>query len=291
MTLTAAIESLHLTFPDEYETDVRTSVPAIFESNPRITPLEEIDARLIDMRYDSINRSDAESIPFLGGMVEHLENQLQVGLRLRVNRPLLYLSDAEKSWVNQVAEIVGWKRQFMLVNAGIKSDFTAKLWPVDYYQEVINRTRGLVQWVQIGESHHSHPALSNVLDFRGKTDTRQLIRLAYHSRGGLGPITFLQHLCAAFEKPYIALLGGREPAIWTQYPLQHTLHTMGMIDCCATRSCWKSRVVKSEDLNDEKNLSTCKYPVLNAGALPVAKCMAMITPDEVIAIVRRIFSN
>ena len=291
MTLTAAIESLHLTYPDEYETDVRTSCDAIFENNPRITKLDELGARVIDMHYNSIHRSDEESIPFIGGMVEHLENELQVGLRLRVNRPMLYLSEAEKSWVNQIAEIVGWNIPFMVVNAGIKADYTAKLWPTDYYQAVINATRGLVQWVQIGDTSHNHPALSNVIDLRGKTDIRQLIRLVYHSRGGLGPITFLQHICAAFQKPYIALLGGREPAIWVQYPLQHTLHTIGMLDCCATRSCWKSRVVPSDDLNDPKNLNTCKYPIRQAGALPVAKCMAMIMPDEVISIIRRIFSR
>lgn len=33
-----------------------------------------------------------------------------------------------------------------------------------------------------------------------------------------GPITLLQHLFAAFEQPYVALLGGREPVMWTQCP-------------------------------------------------------------------------
>ena len=56
-----------------------------------------------------------------------------------------------------------------------------------------------------------------MINLAGQTDHRQLIRLAWHARGGLGPVTYLQHLCAAWEKPYICLLGGREPATWVHY--------------------------------------------------------------------------
>lgn len=37
LTLTAAVESLHATYPGQYVTDVRTPTPAIWEYNPRIT--------------------------------------------------------------------------------------------------------------------------------------------------------------------------------------------------------------------------------------------------------------
>jgi ADP-heptose:LPS heptosyltransferase len=110
----------------------------------------------------------------------------------------------------------GRKIAFWLINAGIKNDFTTKAWPVEYFQEVVNRTCGRIQWVQIGAKEHDHPVLTGVIDLRGQTDHRQLIRLVWHAQGGLGPVTYLQHLCAAWEKPYVCLLGGREPVTWTQ---------------------------------------------------------------------------
>lgn len=299
LTLTAAIDSLHQQYPDEYLTDVRCPVPALFEHNPRITPIRDNDktAKRLEMSYsssgnaNSINKSDERLLPFLGGYCGHLSELLGRPVPLRVNRPQLFLGDDEKRWTNQVQQhVAGRAIPFWLVNAGVKSDFTAKQWPVESFQEVIDRTRGQIQWVQIGETHpdHYHPDLRGVIDFRGTTDTRQLVRLAWHARGGLGPVTFLQHLCAAWEKPYVCLLGGREPAAWVQYPLQTTLHTLGNagLTCCRSRACWKSRVVSTGD-SDEKNRSLCEFPVLGLQR-PVARCMTLITPADVVAALARL---
>ncbi|GMV98626.1 MAG: hypothetical protein AMXMBFR83_29750 [Phycisphaerae bacterium] len=78
----------------------------------------------------------------------------------------------------------------------------------------------------------------------------------------------------------MALLGGREPVTWTQYPLQTTLHTLGKLPCCRTRSCWRSRAVALNDGSD-KHGSLCEFPVLGMER-PVGKCMALIKPAEVI---------
>jgi hypothetical protein len=68
--------------------------------------------------------------------------------------------------------------------------------------------------------------------------------------------------------------------IWTQYPLQTTLHTMGRLPCCRTRACWRSRVVALGD-GSEQDSSLCEMPVLDFQR-PVGKCMAMIEPLDVI---------
>lgn len=283
LTMTAAVESLHRTYPGEYVTDVRTPVPAIWEHNPWITPLDtdDADVTVLNLVYPSINRSCQEHVPFLAGYTTDLGEQLGRPLRLTVNRPCLYLDEEERQWIDQVREHAAHGRRvpFWLVNAGIKADYTAKAWPIEYYQEVVDRTVGRIQWVQVGGKEHDHPSLKRVIDLRGKTDHRQLIRLAWHCDGGLGPVTYLQHLCAAWEKPYICLLGGREPVTWVSYPLQHTLHTIGMLDCCRTQACWRSQVVPGgKDL--------CEWPVLGLER-PVAKCMAMIKPAEVLQILER----
>ena len=278
MTLTAAVESLHAAFPGKYQTDVRTSVPAIWQHNPWITPLADGDARRIDCQYPSIGRSNQVSVPFLGGYTEDLAQQLGVPIPLAVNRPYLYLSDEEKGWINQVRELTPNQhdRPYWLVNAGVKGDYPAKAWPIEHYQQVIDLTRGKILWIQIGEAGHNHPELRGVLNLVGKTDTRQLIRLAYHACGGLGPVTFLQHLMAAWQKPYVCLLGGREPATWVQYPLQHTLHAIGSLDCCRTAACWKSKIE-----------ADCSRPVLGL-ARPAGQCMAMIRPEEVLMVLDRL---
>jgi len=291
LTMTAAVESLHRAFPEEYLTDVRTSVPAIWEHNPRITPLDESDSdvTVLDLHYPSIHRSNQVSVPFLEGYTDDLGSKLGIPLRLATNRPHLHLSDQEQGWLNQIRdslpELAGRDVPFWIVDAGVKSDYTAKQWPVEYYQHVVAATAGRIQWVQIGAREHDHPSLSGVVDLRGKTDHRQLVRLAWHVQGGLGPVTYLQHLMAAWEKPYVCLVGGREPATWVQYPKQITLHTVGQLPCCRNAACWISRIVPLGDSSD-KDQSLCERPVLGF-TRPVAQCMARIRPEEVVMILKR----
>lgn len=288
MTMTAAVEALHHCFPGEFETDVRTPAPEIWQHNPRLTPIADGDGEEIRLEYPTIHQSNQRLVSFLDGYAIHLGCRLGIGLRAVTNRPLLYLSPEEKRWVNQVEQHHGHRGPFWLVNAGTKTDFTAKQWPLEHYQQVIDATRGRIQWVQIGALEHLHPPLSGVIDLRGRTDHRQLIRLAYHAAGGLGPVTYLQHLCAAWEKPYVCLVGGREPAAWVQYPRQVTLHTIGQLDCCRGGACWKSRVVPLGD-GDSKDSSLCQQPVTTL-ARPVGRCMQLITPAEVLAVLERMLN-
>jgi ADP-heptose:LPS heptosyltransferase len=283
LTLTAAVESLHRTYPGQYLTDVRTPAKEIWHANPHVTTIldSEPGVRVIDMHYPSINRCNQESVPFLGGYTEYLAEQLMRPLRLQTNRPHIYMSAAELA---QPPQIDG---PYWIVNAGIKRDYTCKAWPIEHYQEVVDRTAGRIRWVQIGLREHEHPPLRGVTSLLDSgPPLRELIRLAYHAQGGLGPVTFLQHLCAAWEKPYVCLVGGREPTTWVQYPYQHTLHTVGQLDCCRPYSCWRARVVPLGD-GDEKDKSLCQYPVTEGLVRPSPKCLAMIRPEEVLQILER----
>lgn len=291
LTLTAAIKSLHDFYPTQFETDVRTSCDAIFEHNPYVTKLDDDAAEAIDMHYtDLINRSNQVPNSFLRGYTDHLGKQLGVPLDLSTNRPHLWLAEDEKQWMNQVQEHVTHRStKFWLIVAGVKNDFTLKQWPVEYYQEVVDRLRGKIQFVQVGENHHDHPRLKNVIDLVGQTDTRQLIRLCWWAVGGIGPVTFMQHLLAAFEKPYVALSGGREPVSWVQYPNQVTLHTIGALTCCQSGACWRSRVIKLND-GQEQDQNLCEQPVV--GMLrPVGRCMAIITPEDAVRAIQRYYEG
>lgn len=290
LTMTAAIESLHLQFPGRYLTDVRTNHPQIWAGNPHISPIADgtPGSKTIQMHYPSIHACNQVAVPFLAGYTSYLAEQLGIPLALRTNRPHLYLTPDEerrarsKLW-DGAPDLSG---PYWIINAGIKQDFTVKQWPVEYYQSVVDATRGKITWVQIGLSMHDHPRLRGVVSL---LDTgppmRQLILLARHAAGGLGPITFLQHLMAAWERPYICLAGGREPTTWIQYPEQHTLHTVGQLDCCRTRACWKGRVVALKD-GAKSDESLCVHPVTDMRR-PVPRCMQLIRPEEVLAILAR----
>ena len=54
-TMTAAVDSLHLRYPGAFLTDVRTSVPELWEHNPRITPISDGEGESISMEYPSIH--------------------------------------------------------------------------------------------------------------------------------------------------------------------------------------------------------------------------------------------
>lgn len=282
LVMTAVIESLHRQYPDRYSTDIECPVPAIYDHNPRITKLDPQDTEVqkIEMHYPLINMSNQLPVHFIQGYVDYLGDKLKIPLKLQVNRPYIYLSEDERQWISQVQEITGKPMKYWIINAGTKQDYTAKRWGRDQYQEVVKLMKGRVNFVQIGERHHLHKPLEGVLDLTGKTDARQLIRLCWHAQGGVGPITFIQHIFAAFEKPYVALLGGREPFHWEHYPSQTTLSTIGMLSCCSTGGCWKSRVVPQGD-GDDKDKSLCEFPTYGYEE-PIPRCMAMIRPQDVV---------
>jgi len=305
LTLTAAVESLHQTYPGQYLTDVRTPHREIWQHNPRLTPIADDDpAARIEMHYPSINRCNQEARPFLGAYTEYLAEQLGRPLGLKVNRPFVYLSAEERAWPwARIHPMLAWldqpsgdgARPLWIIDAGVKPDYTTKQWPIEYYQDVVDRTRDRITWLQVGlRRKHLHTTLCNVIDL---TDTgppmREMIVLASRIAGGLGPITFFQHLLAAHQKPYVCLAGGREPATWIQYPYQHTLHTVGQLDCCRPNSCWKARVVKLSD-GDKKDENLCRDPVTSLDhadellARPVGRCMLQIKPHEVLHLLERL---
>lgn len=289
--LSAAVESLHRAHPGRYLTAVATTAPPLWEHHPRVVPpdrLARITARPRVVRgdYPAINRSDDRAVHFMQACCESLQDQLGVPVPLLVNRPHLHLSDEERGWMNQVHEVTGDPSAYWVVNAGHKNDFTAKWWGDWNYQAVVDAVRGRVRFVQIGELSpgHTHPPLRGVVDLRGRTDTRQLMRLVYHSQGGLGPSTLLQHLCAAFEKPYVLMAGGREPVVWQAYPKQTLFSAVGKLDCCRDRACWRSRVVPLKD-GAEQDGSVCARPATASGRPPTPECLARTDPAAVAAAV------
>ena len=286
--LTAAVRDLHRCHPGEFITDVRTSCPDLWQNNPLLTPLDEQapDVTVLDCHYPLIHRSNQEPRHFLDGFVEFLNEQLGLRIRVTAFKGDLYISQAEKDWFSEIEAREGKAQPFWLFASGGKFDFTAKWWDAARYQQVVDHFRGRIQFVQVGEDHHHHPALDGVIDLRGQTTLRQLVRLMYHAEGAISAVSLLMHLAAAVEvkpgmplnRPCVVVAGGREPPHFTAYPHHQFIHTVGALRCCDNGGCWKSRAVPlgDGDVHDNPD-ALCVDPV---GTLP--RCMDMITADDVI---------
>lgn len=230
-----------------------------------------------DIQYSEfepgISQSGWSGRHFSSAFYKDLEGRLGIKIKQTSLRPRLFLSDDEKSWMNQVEEETGYRGKFWLINCGTKSDYPLKQWPLNYWQEMINLLKDKIQFVQVGavEKNHAHTPMDNVIDLVGKTDFRQLIRLSYHAEGAVSHVSMLHHLMAAWEKPCVTIAGGREPRRWESYPNTRYLDTNGLLPCCDWDGCWQSG-----RLNDEGKNKTCKNQVGNK-----PKCMMMIKPERV----------
>ncbi len=285
--LTAAVRDLHRCYPGRFETDVRTACPALWENNPYLTPIDDDDstARVVECHYPLIHRSNSAGKHFLWGFVEYLNEVLGLSIQLTEFRGDVHLSPPEQSRPSVVKRLAGIGLPYWIVVAGGKYDFTVKWWSTDRYQAVIDHFRDRLLFVQVGEFGHHHPALTGVLDLRGRTTLRDLIALMHHADGVLCPVTFMMHLAAAVPasdprartRPCVVVAGGREPLNWEQYPHHQFMHTVGALWCCRDGGCWRSRTAPLGDGSENDRSDRLCVDVV--GKLP--RCMDLIEPAEV----------
>jgi ADP-heptose:LPS heptosyltransferase len=299
--LTAAVRDLFRATGGELKISVQTSCSALWENNPYIVPFDdggEEECLVIDCEYPSIHQSNGAPYHFIHGFARHLEEELGLRIPLTEFRGDIHISDRERSWMSQIEEL-GIRDHFWIIIAGGKHDFTAKWWDPARFQRVVDHFRGRITFVQCGERGHWHPPLDGVINLIGKTDLRQFIRLVYHSTGVLCPVTFAMHAAAAVPiKPghpparaCVVVAGGREPAHWEAYPNHRFLSTQGSLSCCASGGCWKSRCQLVGD-GDAKDVSQiCEMPVQLKDDLRIARCMDLITADDVIRAIESYYAG
>jgi ADP-heptose:LPS heptosyltransferase len=277
LALTRGIADLKETYPD-WEIDVRTPCMQIFENNPHLTPLTEGDegVEIFDIDYPEIHNSGWSGIHFTEAFIRSLEDKLKVKIKRTGMRPEIWISDLEKTWINQVETEFGWKGKFWVINAGYKQDNELKHY--HRWQEVaelFNKEFPDLRLVQVGDAAHIHPELEGVLNLVGKTDPRQLIRLIWCSQGTIGPISYQMHLSGAFQQPAVVVAGGKEPVRWEMYPNHRYLAVNGCLKCAAWDGCWKGG-----------KLNECSFL---EGMVP--KCFAMIEPYQVIDAVKAYYQG
>jgi len=295
--LTAAVRDLHRWYPGRYLTDVRTSCPELWENNPWITALADDDpeVRTLDCTYPLIDFANETPFHCLHGFIEFLNRSLGLRVRPTAFHGDIHLSVEERAWYSQVQESTRRRIPFWIVSAGGKHDVTIKWWDTERFQAVIDHYQDRIQFAQVGRMGHHHPKLNGVIDLRGRTTLRELVRLVYHAQGVLCPVTALMHLAAAVpmqgkssgRRPCVVIAGGREPAHWEAYPGHQFLHTIGSLPCCLRGGCWRDRTLPLGDGDPrDREQSRCVNVV---GQLP--RCMDMIRAEEVIQSIDRFFEG
>jgi hypothetical protein len=291
----AIVRDIKRTYGDDILVDFRNNAPDLRANNPYLTPLSEADPSVQTIRLNyqegihSAGRGNKHH--FMTWFHRDFEKKTGIHVPCWESKPDLHLSAELK----ERRPISG---RYWLVFAGGKTDYTIKIWDPDWFQEVIDKLRPCgLRFAQTGSTKGGRPAcinprLVNVLDLIGWGGIRELLWQIYHADGVICGVTSAMHIAAAFEKPCVVIAGGREEWWWEAYtnsgqfgPLaapirmpHKFLHTIGLLDCCASKGCWLHKVVKID--NDTR---LCRH--LAEGRPParqLAQCMHMITPDHVI---------
>lgn len=282
--VTAAVRDLHRAYPGRFETAVDTCCPDIWQHNPYITEFDRDspDVIRIDCGHPPmLDRCNGQPRHYIESVHDALASTLRCPIPLGRFGPDLHLSADERKTVP-----FGIKEPYWVVVAGGKHDLTTKWWPSSSYQRVVDTLRARTRFVQVGTSHDHHPPLTGVTNLIGRTSLRELIQLIYHADGVLCATTCSMHVAAAFDRPCVVVAGGREPPHWEMYPGHQYLHTVGQLNCCRSAGCWKARVRPLGDGDADRDNNLCELPMERDGQ-PVAACMSMIEPEDVVRAIRR----
>jgi len=312
--MTAAVRDLHHAHTDRFEVDVRTSAGQLWDNNPYIKrfpepwieeaaqqardarpalPIVREDIAIIPCDYPLVHKSNQRDGHFISSFHDSIGRALGIKIPVSAFKPDLHMAENEKLWMSQVAEM-GAHEPFWLIVSGGKWDATAK-WPNPItLQMVVDHFGKNLQFVQSGDIGNWHPQLSGVIDLVGQTDLRMLIRLIWHAKGLITPVTCLMHLAAALDKPCVVIAGGREPTHWEAYPTHRYLSTQGALTCCNPGACWKSRCtpVGDGDGKDSPDSLCPTYREIPAPLSPhanrkletlrIPKCIDMISAHDII---------
>lgn len=286
--LTGAVRDFHRGLSDRFQMDVRTGFPALWENNPYLTRLNPYDPETTVVTCDIPLVDHSNEVPShcLHGFIDFLNHYWGTSVQPTECRGDIHISRHEQMSPSPLENIAGGKIPFWLLSAGGKYDNTIKWWDHRRYQAVVDHFRGRIQFVQVGHETDHHPKLSGVIDLRGKTSLRELVRLVYHAQGVLCGVTGLMHLAAAVpvppgrisNRPCVVIAGGRESPHWEAYPGHQFIHTVGALSCCAAGGCWRARTLPLGDGRAEDKPENLCADV--RGNLP--RCMDLISAEAVI---------
>lgn len=290
--ITGMIRDVKLTYGDEFQIGMMSKFDDLYAHNPNITPMSRRDPGINFWPNPSYKKGislagQGKKVHFMAFYHEMFRAQFGVEVPVHYPYPDLHLTEQEKTQ----RPIDG---RYWVVMAGSKDEINLKHWRTKNYQALVDMLgEHGIKFVQCGavKPGHVHPPLQRVLNLVGWGNLRAFMRLIYHADGVIGPVTAAMHIAAAFQKPYVCIAGGREEPWWISYNGEwgafgpeaskrfrvphRVLHTLGDLDCCKAKGCWKQKVIR-----DRSTSNTCYRPIHEPDQ-SIAECMDMITPDTV----------
>jgi ADP-heptose:LPS heptosyltransferase len=280
--LTAVVRDLHKTHPGRYRTAVDCWGTALFDSNPYVTPREQLSPNARQIVVEGFVASD-DSPHLVTQFARSLSRKIDVHIDVLKLGGDVHLSRDERASAHPFDGEPYWLAWF-----GGHWGFTTKLWSETHAQAVVDHFRGKLRFVQVGASGHHHPKVSGATSLVGDTPMRRMVMLMYHAAGGIGPVSFGMHLSAAVpmaptglssasRRPFIVLVGGREAPQVFLYPGHTAIGSIGRYRCCLSGACWKNNSHPGAGRKVD-----CEQVVLSDG-LALARCMVEdVTPNRVI---------
>jgi ADP-heptose:LPS heptosyltransferase len=297
---TAFLRDLKLAYPDF---EIGASITAgddLLLNNPYITPLKAgvPGVEVVEATYRDSLVLSRQGVPrsFLEAFHFWARKELKLEVPLTDPRPDLHLTDEEK-------DSRPFPYPYWVVVAGGKDDAPVKIPSFLAVQEVVERTRGRINWVQAGRSHdhrapHQQAPLKGVENLIDRTTPREFLSLVYHADGVLCGVSFPMTVANAFWRPCVVIAGGREgycyQAVARNNPAlaevkdkilvpHRYLHTHGRLDCSVAGGCWAHQIVAPHQDSSFPPGYICKIPSREPGGRPIAYCMQLITADEILA--------
>lgn len=311
--LSALARDIQKAHPGKYRVGMTGHYANVFWlNNPYVhTPKGHVTGRSVELDYvEGIEEAGRGSKKhFLSWFHESFKRACGVAVPVTLPRGDIHLSPAEKR-----AQIPG---RYWVVVAGGKWDMTAKVWSYAAWQNTVDALAADgIRCVQAGADFQRHfqPTLQNVHSVVGKTRSeRDFFSLIYNAEGVICGVTAAMHIAAAFEKPCVVIAGGREEPWWEGYTNDYApasfgsqapkiavphryLHTVGKLDCGIgnlDKGCWRARAVPLEQAdytNEKAKKRLCKKP-LALVSQTIPECLAMISPDDVVAAVKSYYAD
>jgi ADP-heptose:LPS heptosyltransferase len=232
--LTAAIRDFKKAYPDRYAVKMTTHCMHIWDYNPYLSTFEKEDMRIELGPKAFVLGSQTRGLHYINGFRESITENLNLQIPQGPLKPDLHLSAEEK----EDKLLCG---PYWIICPGGKEDFGTKVWPPQYWQQVIDAFPDIM-FVQVGENNKKKGIWSpklrgdNLIDLVGTTEhpdtgLRDLFKLYYHCDGSLGHVSMQMHLAAAFDKACVIVAGAREPASFEQYNHHRYLHLQGSLRC------------------------------------------------------------
>jgi len=238
----------------------------IYQNNPYcdFAPKEGMTLTPHDLLLKSSNLRPIHQLDY---PIDYFNKALGLNMQLKSNRCELFLTEEEAKNPRT--------KPYILLNPEYQRNITTKKY--HKWQEVIDQLAPIVEVIQVGLKREYYKNTTNLSQM---TSLRQLFTLVFNAELVIGGESFLNHVCSAFNVPYILVASGFSPKNYYSYPNTTILNRSHSLQCGESGACWKNRV---QSLWDGKIEQICTNTLPIEFGERVSYCMQLIEPEDIVS--------